>query len=183
MSVFHGRQSYMALNHAYFYTLSIQNFSHLLADDNLKEIVIESWQYLAQQKLVEIYGYVIMPNHLHLIWNILADNGKESPAGSFAKYTAHRFRKYLMNEKPELLKQFASDKRDRKHQFWKRDALAIPLSTEKILIQRLEYIHNNPLNEKWRLCNLPEEYRWSSARFYFNGTDEFEIVKHFKGGE
>jgi putative transposase len=65
----------MALNYAYFYTLTVLDFSHLLADDKLKRIIIESWQYLVQQKLIEIYGYVIMPNHVHLIWNISPPQG------------------------------------------------------------------------------------------------------------
>lgn len=179
-SMYHRRQGHMDNNYAYFYTLSIENMKRLLDDDKLKHIIIESWQYLVGKKLIEIYGYVIMPNHLHLIWNILADNGKESPAGSFAKYTAHQFRRYLLVKNPSLLDSYVSDKRDRKHQFWKRDPLAIPLSTETILLQKLQYIHANPIREKWNLCEMPEEYRWSSARFYHDGYDEFSIVKHFK---
>ena len=51
--------------------------------------------------------------------------------------------------------------------------LGIPLSTIKILEQKLEYIHNSPVVEKWALCSVPEDYRWSSARFYLSGIDEF----------
>jgi len=181
MSMFHQRQSYMDVNHAYFFTLTIENFTHLLQHDKLKEIIIESWQYLTAQKLIEIYAYVIMPNHLHVLWRMLADNGKESAAGSFSKYTAHRFRKYLLHTQPLLLQQFAVVKRDRSHQFWKRDPLAVPITGENIFLQKMEYIHHNPTDDKWKLCTYPEEYRWSSARFYADGTDEFGIVKHFRG--
>ena len=121
-----------------------------------------------------------MPNHIHLIWNILKMNGKESPAGSFAKYTAHQFRKYLLQTNPTLLEQYQSDKTDRSIQFWKRDPLAIPLTSEVNLIQKLEYIHQNPIREKWLLCQHPEEYKWSSAKFYVSADDEFGIVKHFR---
>jgi hypothetical protein len=65
-------------------------------------------------------------------------------------------------------------------QFWKRDPLAIPLSNENSLIQKLDYIHNNPIREKWKLADMPEEYRWSSARFYKDESDEFNLIKHFK---
>jgi len=78
------------------------------------------------------------------------------------------------------LSNYLSIKRDRKYQFWKRDPLAIPLSTIKILEQKLEYIHNNPVAEKWALCKLPEEYRWSSARFYLTGIDEFGFLTHYR---
>ena len=150
-----------------------------MEDDQLKMKIIESWQYLTENKLIEIYGYVIMPNHIHLLWNMLQQNGKESPASSFAKYTAHQFRKYLATEDPQLLQQFKSDKRDRAFQFWKRDPLAIPISTEAMFLQKLDYIHLNPVREKWKLAVLPEAYRWSSAGFYLSGYDEFNIISHY----
>ena len=171
----------MDFEQVYFYTDTINNFSHLLADDHLKTIIINSWQYLVQNGLVEIYGYVIMPNHIHLLWNILKQNGKESPAGSFAKFTAHQFRKYLMQTNAGLLQQYKSNKEDRKLQFWKRDPLAIPISSETAFMQKLEYIHNNPVREKWMLCKHAEEYRWSSATFYADGVDEFGFIKDFRG--
>ncbi len=167
----------------YFYTESIFGFKHLLADDNLKHEIINSWKYLVDHGLVSIYGYVIMPNHVHLIWRMQRMNGKESAGSSFAKYTAHRFKKYLQFVNPDLLKEFASDKADRNYQFWKRDPLAIPLSSMDIFEQKLEYMHNNPMQEKWKLAHSPEAYRWSSARFYKNGEDEFGILANMYGSE
>ncbi|HAD34051.1 MAG TPA: hypothetical protein DCF44_06070 [Chitinophagaceae bacterium] len=108
-------------------------------------------------------------------------NGKEGIGSSFAKYTAHRFKKILQSNNPSLLNDFVSNKRDRNYQFWKRDPLAIPLSTISIFEQKLAYIHNNPIQEKWQLSNLPEEYRWSSALFYKTGYDEFNFLTNFYG--
>ena len=180
MNLFHRRRSQQALNYTYFYTQTIQNFSHLLAEDNYKMIVIESLQYLVIKNLIKLYGYVIMPNHIHLLWSVLKMNGKESSQGSFAKFTAHEFKKQLLQTDSEKLASFASNKSDRSYQFWKRDALAIPMSTEAIFLQRLDYIHNNPVKERWNLCENPEDYRWSSARFYISGDDEFNFLSHYK---
>jgi putative transposase len=47
-------------------------------------VVINSWKYLVENKKIKIYAYVIMPNHIHLIWKMLNTNGKESPAECFA---------------------------------------------------------------------------------------------------
>lgn len=121
---------------AYFYTETINHFFPLLSDEFCKKIVIESLRYLIQKNKIIIYGYVIMPNHIHLNWNMLEQNGKESPSGSFAKYTAHAFKKYLSESNAALLKQFISDIKDRAYQFWKRDPLAIPITSEKNLIQK-----------------------------------------------
>jgi len=145
----------MDFYNSFFYTDTICDFAHLLADDNLKLIIIKSLQYLVQQKLVEINAFVIMPNHIHLIWSMLKQNGKENPAASFTKFTAHQFRMYLLRNNPIKLESFRSFKMDRAYQFWKRDPLAIPLSTDDILIQKLDYIHFNPTVEKWNLCKNP----------------------------
>jgi hypothetical protein len=57
-----------------------------------------------------------MPNHIHLLWYIHQQNGKESAAGSIAKFTAHRFKPYLLQTKQLHL--FKSNKDDRAFQFW-----------------------------------------------------------------
>ena len=174
------RQGQMDYLNSYFYTDTIFEFKHLLADDALKMIIINSWKYLIEQGKIKIYGFVIMPNHIHLIWEMLELNGKESPAGSFAKFTSHEFRKYLLLNDIDKLKNYESIKRDRKYQFWKRDPLAISLSSEIIFLQKLEYIHNNPVSKNWRLAAFPELYRWSSANYYQNGIDEFGIISDYR---
>jgi putative transposase len=180
MNLFHKRQGQMDTHQCFFYTETINHFKPLLQDDALKEIIINSWKYLVQQELVTIYGFVIMPNHIHLLWTMLRPNGKESAGSSFAKFTAHAFKKYLQVNNPDLLKEFVSDKSDRQYQFWKRDPLAIPVTSEKAFLQKLDYIHFNPVKEKWSLAKYPEEYRWSSARFYFDGTDIFDFITHYR---
>jgi putative transposase len=121
-----------------------------------------------------------MPNHVHLLWTMTGLNGKESPAGSFAKFTAHQFQKQLRQTNNELLMQYQSEKKDRAYQFWKRDPLAISITSKKALLQKLDYIHNNPVQEKWKLAVLPEDYFWSSASFYLTGQDEFGILTHYE---
>ncbi len=180
MHIFHKRQGQMDFNYPYFYTQTIVNFSHLLKDDNLKMVLIKSLKFLISKKLIEVYGYVIMPNHIHLIWRMLKLNGKESPSVSFSKFTAHKFKKYLERNSPHLLENYRSDKMDRAYQFWKRDSLAIPLDKESSLIQKLDYIHDNPIKDKWSLSICPEDYKWSSAGFYLNGEDSFELTSHYK---
>ena len=179
MDVKHKRQGQMDIASCYFYTDTIYDFKQLLKDDEFKTICINSWKYLVDNELIKIYGFVIMPNHIHLLWNMIKLNGKESPAGSFAKYTAHMFKKLLAQNDVNYLESFCSDKADRKYQFWKRDPLAIQITNEKNLLQKLEYIHNNPIKEKWMLAKTSEEYKWSSSNFYATGLDDFGILTHY----
>ena len=61
----------------------------------MKMISMESFQWLIQHELGYIYGYVIMANHIHVLWEQLKMNGKETPKESFEKYTGHIFLKQL----------------------------------------------------------------------------------------
>ncbi len=76
------RKSHQSFNEVYFWTSVIKDWNHLLENDGMKMIIIQSFQWLVQQ-LVYIYGYVIMPNHIHILWEQLKMNGKETPKESF----------------------------------------------------------------------------------------------------
>ena len=114
MNVKQKRHGQMDIASCYLYTDTIHDFKHLLKDDKFKTICINSWKYLVDNELIKIYGFVVMPNHIHLLWNMIKLNGKESPAGSFAKYTAHLFKKLLAKNDLNYLVSFFPDKADRK---------------------------------------------------------------------
>ncbi len=77
------RKSFQSFNAVYFWTSVIKDWKHLLKKDQMKMIIIESFQWLVQHELVDIYGYVVMDNHVHVLWEQLKMNGKESPKKSF----------------------------------------------------------------------------------------------------
>ena len=83
----------MELNQLYFYTASIVNWRTLLESDTFKLIIMKSLKYLVDAKKIRVYGFVLMPNHIHLIWELLEFNGKEKPHASFMKYTSHNFQR------------------------------------------------------------------------------------------
>jgi putative transposase len=166
MTAISYRNSFMSLNEVYFWTSTITEWRHLLKEDHLKQIIINSLENLANRKLVAVYAFVIMPNHIHLIWELLSMNGKEFPDSSFSKYTAHCFKKELTLQSLEFLELFKSEKYDRDYEFWQRDPMAIKILNKEMLLQKLQYIHLNPLKEHWSLASMPEDYQWSSAKYY-----------------
>ena len=107
----------------------------------------------------------------------IASNSYEKTRLSFKKFTGQHMKFELQKSNPELLKEFKVDKKDRKYQFWKRDALSIELFTNKVFQQKLNYIHNNLV--KASMCKFPEEYKYSSANFYNGGNDEFEMLTEY----
>jgi putative transposase len=46
---------------------------------------------------------------------------------------------------------------------------------------KMDYVHNNPVQQKWQLCVLPEEYYYSSALFYYTGVDNWGFLSHYPG--
>lgn len=61
------RKSYMEIGEVFFWTATINGWKHLLADDIYKKIIIDSLTNLSERGLADVYAFVIMPNHIHLI--------------------------------------------------------------------------------------------------------------------
>jgi len=106
------RNSYTEFNEVYFWTITINKWQHLLKPDENKMIMIDSLQWLVQKQLVKIYGYVIMPNHIHLMWEQLSMNGKGFPKNSFEKFTAKTLVKNMKADNDFALKNYAVTAKD-----------------------------------------------------------------------
>jgi putative transposase len=95
------RNSKMLLGEAYFWTDTIKDWRTLLDNDTYKSIIMECWRELVTRNKIIIYGFVIMPNHLHILWEMMNINGKEMPYASFNKFTSHQFLDTLRKKSPE----------------------------------------------------------------------------------
>ena len=157
-----------------FFTATILEWKYLLTEDCYKDIIISSLQFLTREKRIHLNGYVIMDNHLHLLWQMIYPNTAEKVQQSFLKYTAQMILKDLRNRNRELLQDFYVGASDRIHQIWERNPLSVPLWNESVVKEKLNYIHNNPVRAG--LCIYPHEYKYSSAAFYDGEEDIFDIV-------
>ncbi|GAB2809605.1 hypothetical protein GCM10027043_06070 [Ferruginibacter profundus] len=157
-----------------FFTATILEWKPLLQQDDIKQIIVKSLRYLVQQKRIQLHAFVLMCNHLHLIWQPLPPQTLQSIQHSFLKYTAQEMKLYLQQYNADFLAQFKVQAKDRLYQFWERNALSIELRSTKVFNQKLNYIHQNPV--KAGICVLPEAYFYSSASFYCTGVDEFKML-------
>ena len=172
------RKSHIDQGSIYFWTATINGWKHLLKQEEYKKVVIDSLQYLSDLGKIDVFAFVIMPNHIHLIWRINELNGKESPHSSFLKYTAHIFLKKLRCNRLGELQSYAVNASNKKYEFWQRDSLAIKLFSRKVAEQKLKYLHNNPLAERWRLVRNPSKYFHSSALYYETHVKNFPFLKY-----
>ena len=133
---------------------------------------------MVKDKRVIIYGFVIMDNHIHVIWQLQAGKKRDDVQRDFLKYTAQQIKKDMMKEHPEELKEFLVTAKDRKYQFWERNPLSIEIWSEKVLLEKLKYIHENPVRAG--LCQYADDYKYSSALFYKFGKDNWGFLTHLR---
>jgi len=126
-----------------FYTATIFKWYPLLSDDKYKEIILDSLRFLVNNKRIELSAFVIMSNHIHLIWQIQPASTPTSVQLSFMKFTAQQIKFSLIKKDPELIEKYKVNLFDRKYQFWKREPLSIQLFTPKVFEQKINYIHYN----------------------------------------
>ena len=162
-----------------YFTASIRNWLPLLATDKYKNIITDSLRFLVENKRIELNAFVIMDNHIHLVWQPLTGHTLTSIQLSFMKFTAQNIKFALAIDNPALLEKCKVNKTDWEYQIWKRKPLSIELSSEKVFLQKLEHIHNNPV--KAGICLYPEDYHFSSALFYEKGIDHFKMLTHYMG--
>lgn len=174
------RKSYIEIGEIYFWTATINQWQPFLENDAYKKIIVQSIEYLSEKSKMDVFAFIIMPNHIHLILRTIELNGKETAQGSFLKYTAHEFKKKLEKENPELLPKYAVNASNKNYEFWKRDPLAILLFSKEMAYQKLDYLHWNPLAGKWQLVKDPCDYFYSSAKFYEMGVRTFAFLKDLR---
>jgi REP element-mobilizing transposase RayT len=166
------------MNKLYFFTATILNWIRVLDDDKLKDIIIDSLKFLKKEKRIQLFAFVIMPNHIHLVWQIGKTYYLSDVKRDFLKYTSQQIIKILRAENPALLEELKVNAADRIHQVWERNPLSVELVTDKVIEQKINYIHLNPVRAN--LCSQAHEYKYSSARFYYDGVDCFQLFENFK---
>ena len=166
-------------NYIQFFTAVCTDWLSLLKTDECKNVIIRALQYRVKTKQVAMAGFVIMPNHIHLIWRIAAGTERAAFQRDFLKITAKEIIDILSRTDPELTKKITVNLKDRKLQVWKRNSMSIDLFNEQFLLQKLNYIHNNPCQPKWELVKHPNDYIYSSAKFYYHREDPFQLLKHY----
>ena len=96
----------------------------------------------------------------------------------FLKYTAQQIKKDILSNHSEDLEHYKVNSKDRKYQFWERNPLSIEIWSENVLLQKLKYIHENPVRSG--LCKYADDYKYSSARFYKFGKDNWGFLTHLR---
>jgi len=165
-------RSYHLPEHLYFITAALCGWKKIFVEEPYLCIVLNSLDWLRNHGRMYLFAYVLMPSHLHTIVK-----PKDRTIGhlikDFGSFTAHEILSDLRNKgEIELLQFFHQERRDKRHRYsiW-QDIQAENIFTRDFLRQKLEYIHNNPIDKKWELAQDRADYRFSSACYYDRGLD------------
>ena len=165
----------------YFITISLVGWIDLFTDKTYCDIVLDSLRYCRKVKGLVIHAWCIMPSHLHLI---VSRNGEESLSGivrDFKKFTSkaiiNKIEKTEDNRKEKLLQTFKKAaiplNRIFNYKVWQDGNHPVELDTNRMLDQRLSYLHNNPVEKGF--VSGAEDYSYSSAIDYAGGKGLLEI--------
>jgi REP element-mobilizing transposase RayT len=123
-----------------------------------------------------LFAYVIMVDHLHAI------TSKPGTAADVLRIlkslTARRVIDYLRSHGylSSLAKlEHLERKRKHKYSLWQTEKNAFPIFTEEMFVQKVNYIHSNPVQA--RFVDHPNDYRWSSARIWRHCPWEDELLR------
>jgi len=160
-----------------FYTATRLNWQHLLSDTRHKEIVVNSLKFLVNNKRIDLYGFVIMSNHIYIPWSKKDEWLDKDVFQRFSKFTAQQIKFNLLASDQDELKNYRGTQSDREYQFLERRPFSTTMFNRIVLEQKLDYIHNNPV--KAGLCLLPEDNYYSSASYYYGLGDKWNMITHY----
>ena len=157
----------------YFISFAVVDWLDVFTRNEYKEIIVDSLHYCQQNKGMEIFAWCIMSSHVHLIFRSAGNQRPEILIGDIKRFTSKAIVKAIIDNPKEsrkefLLEQFlkAGNKSSNvnKYQFWQHDNHPIDLWSNKVIDEKINYIHNNPVEEGYVF--RPEDYLFSGAVDY-----------------
>jgi putative transposase len=170
-------------NQLYFVSFATVNWIDVFIRNEYREILLESLRYCQLNKDLELYAWVIMTNHVHLI---IGTRG--GPMGNILrdlkKFTANKILEAIQNNPKESRKEWMlwmferagrKNPNNENYQFWQQHNQPIELFARHIMTQKLDYLHENPVTAGF--VSKPEDWLFSSAiDYYTNQKGKLDIL-------
>jgi putative transposase len=159
---------------AYFVSFATVNWIDVFTRDIYFAIITESLEHCRKNKGMEIYGYCIMPSHVHLIFR----SSLGDPSGlmrDLKGFTSRKLLKTIEDNPQESRREWMLwmfERAGKKNsnvkgkQLWQQNNQPIEIWSLKVFEQKLNYIHNNPVESGF--VTDPIDWKYSSARNYGN---------------
>lgn len=173
----------------YFVSFTVVEWLDVFTRNIYKDILLESLTYCQKEKGMEIYSWVIMTNHVHLVFRSIGEIPPNQILGDFKRHTSKALVKAIsQNDKEsrrdlfmEVFRRNAEKKSNvNNYQFWQHESHPIEIWSNKIITRKINYIHNNPTRQGF--VAKPEDYVHSSASNYVGKKGPLDGVVIFNNG-
>ncbi|MFH1539964.1 MAG: hypothetical protein ABIH66_13505 [bacterium] len=177
--------TYSDENPVYFITTTVTGHTKIFAMEDLCDLALKDLDFYRKKHNFAIYGFVIMPTHVYLLLQQLGAKTISDFMRDFKKHTAVEIIKYCKNNNLrgflEIFRKSAEKymrNRRSRYQVWQERFDDVVVFSEKVFRTKLNYIHNNPVQDHWNLSDAPWEYKYSSARNHHLEDDSiFHVVE------
>jgi putative transposase len=163
-----GRSRYKIYDSQFphFLTMTVVDWLPIFSNREVTDIILDSLRYLQEEKKAKLYAYVIMENHLHCV---VQSDELTKVIQSFKSYTARAIIDYFTERKNAgILRKFRQNKLSHKtesqYQVWQEGSHPEEITTDEMMHQKIEYIHNNPVRRGY--VEEASYWRYSSAQNY-----------------
>lgn len=163
-------------NPCYYLTSVAKDRLPVSQTDKIKEIVCNAFDEARKSAALLIFAFVIMPDHVHII-----TDGSRKPSdvlrflnGISARRVIGYLKEKGFQSSLDKLRQEVK-KREYKHSLWEHHSDAFLLTSEAMFMQKVNYIHQNPVRAG--LVERTEDYLYSSARIWRRCPLENEPLK------
>ncbi|MBS9462834.1 transposase [Flagellimonas sp. 389] len=166
---------------AYFVSFATVYWIDVFTRQLYLDILVESLQYCRMNKGMEVYAYCFMPSHVHFIFR----STREDPSGvlrDFKRFTSRKVIRAIEENPQESRKEWllwmferAGKKKGNiaKYQFWQHHNKPIALWSTKVIGQKIDYVHNNPVASGFVTTSV--DWKYSSARNFAGDHTVMEI--------
>ena len=161
----------------HFVSFAVVEWVDVFTRKEYRDILLNSLRFCQESKGLLLHGWCIMSNHMHLLASS-KDYDLSGTLRDFKKFTSKKIIEAIINNEHESRKQWMiqlfteagkRNSRNTNYQFWRQDNQPKECYSPEFTIQKLNYIHNNPVEAG--IVDKPEEYLYSSARDYHYGKD------------
>lgn len=154
----------------FFITMTIVGWIDLFTRRDYCDLIVDNLNYCIANKGLQVYAFCIMPSHIHLITSTDDGINLSDILRDFKGYTSKQLLKNIETHPQESRKEwllhmfryFAKDNpHNQQYQIWQHHNHPIDLHSADLFMQRLNYIHENPV--KAGIVNEAPNYMYSSA--------------------
>jgi REP-associated tyrosine transposase len=156
----------------HFLSFAVVQWVDVFTRKEYRDILLNILGFCQEAKGLLVHGWCVMSNHAHL----LASSKIFDLSGTlrdFKKFTSKKIIEAIIKNEHESRKEWMleifkragnENSRNNDYQFWRQDNPPKECYSPAFTVQKLNYIHNNPVEAG--IVDKPEEYLYSSARDY-----------------